>query len=79
VASQLTSNDTFESGLPGAAASAVNPLAEARARALARRWKSIDFLVDADLPESMRVLALQESGLWRIEDRERTEARTLTP
>ena len=60
------------------AASAVDPLAEARARALARRWKSVDFLVDPDLPEGMRVLALQESGLWRIEDRERTEARTLT-
>jgi hypothetical protein len=60
------------------AASAVDPLAEARARALARQWKSVDFLVDPDLPEGMRVLALLESGLWRIEDRERTEARTLT-
>jgi hypothetical protein len=60
------------------AASVVNPLAEARARALARRWKSVDFLIDPDLPEGMSVLALQESGLWRIEDRERTETRALT-
>ena len=59
------------------AASAVDSLAEARARALARRWKSGDFLVDADLPEGMRVLSVQESGLWRIEDRERAETRTL--
>jgi hypothetical protein len=67
-----------DAGPQAPAASAVDPLAEARARALARRWKNVDFLVDADLPESMRVLALLESGLWRIEDRERTEARTLT-
>jgi hypothetical protein len=60
------------------AASAVDSLAEARARALARRWKSSDFLVDSDLPEGMRVLSVQESGLWRIEDRERAETRTLS-
>lgn len=71
--------ERWKEAIPSApTASVVDPLAEARARALARRWKSVDFLVDPDLPEGMRVLALQESGLWRIEDRERAEARTLT-
>jgi hypothetical protein len=71
--------DRWKDASPSApAASAVDALAEARARALARRWKSVDFLVDPDLPEGMRVLAVEESGLWRIEDRERAEARTLT-
>jgi hypothetical protein len=71
--------DRWKDARPGApAASAVDPLMEARARALARRWKSIDFLIDTELPEGMGVLGVQESGLWRIEDRERTESRTLT-
>ena len=71
--------DRWKDAGPGApAASAVDSLAEARARALARRWKNIDFLVDTELPESMQIFAMQESGLWRIEDRERTETRTLT-
>jgi hypothetical protein len=67
-----------EAGSGAPAASSVDPLVEAHARALARRWKGVDFLVDPELPEGIRVLALQESGLWRIEDRERTEARSLT-
>src|SRR5262249_5027117 len=71
--------DRWKDSGPGApAASAVDPLMEARARALARRWKSIDFLIDTELPEGMRVLGVQDSGLWRIEDSEPTEARAVT-
>jgi hypothetical protein len=71
-------SDLWKDTSPAApAASEAAPLDEARARALARQWKSVDFLVDPELPEGMRVTALQESGLWRIEDRERAETRTL--
>ena len=48
-----------------------------RARALARRWKQIDFLVDSDLPVGMTVTALRDGAAWRIEVRERGEIRTL--
>jgi len=71
-------SDLWKDAMPAAPdASVVAPLAEARARALARRWTSVDFLVDPELPEAMRVTALQDSGLWRIEDRERAETRAL--
>ncbi len=48
---------------------------EERARALARRWVKIDFLVDPELPDRMRVTSLHDSGVWRVELRERGESR----
>jgi hypothetical protein len=48
-----------------------------RARTLARRWASIDFLVDPELPEGIHVLSLQEDAVWKASVRERGETRTL--
>jgi hypothetical protein len=63
---------------PGApATSAISPDDELRARALARRWKTIDFLVDPELAEGMIVLAVEQTAAWRIELRERGETRFL--
>lgn len=48
-----------------------------RARALARRWADIDFLVDPDLAAGLAVHRLEDASLWRIEVRERGETRML--
>ena len=48
-----------------------------RARALARRWADIDFLVDPDLAAGLSVHALEERAIWRAEVRERGETRSL--
>ncbi len=50
---------------------------ELRARALMRRWVKRDFLVDPDLPLAMSFIALKDAEIWRIELRERGEARSL--
>jgi hypothetical protein len=47
------------------------------ARTLARRWVSIDFLVDPELSEGMHVLALDEDAVWKAGVRERGETRSL--
>lgn len=48
-----------------------------RARALARRWSSRDFLVDPELSTAMSVHNVEESVVWRVDLRERGETRTL--
>jgi hypothetical protein len=50
---------------------------DAFARSLARRWVQRDFLVDPDLPRVMTVLGVRRAAVWRVELRERGEARTL--
>ncbi len=45
------------------------------ARTLARRWVERDFLVDPDLPSAMTVVSVERAAVWRIELRERGEAR----
>jgi hypothetical protein len=60
---------------PHSAHIAVN--AGARARALARRWADIDFLVDPDLAAGMSIHTLEDAAIWRAEVRERGETRTL--
>jgi hypothetical protein len=47
------------------------------ARTLARRWVERDFLVDPDLPAAMTVVSVERAAVWRIELRERGEARTV--
>jgi hypothetical protein len=47
-----------------------------RARTLARRWASIDFLVDPELADGMHVLGLDEDAVWKVTVRERGETRT---
>jgi hypothetical protein len=47
------------------------------ARALARRWVSIDFLVDPDLPAGMSPLTSEQAAIWRAEVRERGETRAI--
>jgi hypothetical protein len=49
-----------------------------RARALARRWVEIDFLVDPDLPGGLAVHAMEDAAHWRVEVRERSESRALS-
>ncbi|HEY7983724.1 MAG TPA: hypothetical protein VID73_06120 [Ktedonobacterales bacterium] len=49
-----------------------------RARALARRWVEIDFLVDPDLPGALAVHTMDDAVQWRVEVRERGESRTLS-
>ncbi|HEV2236300.1 MAG TPA: hypothetical protein VGR57_06520 [Ktedonobacterales bacterium] len=49
-----------------------------RARALARRWVEIDFLVDPDLPGALAVHTMEDAVQWRVEVRERGESRTLS-
>ncbi|HEX6818454.1 MAG TPA: hypothetical protein VF120_08770 [Ktedonobacterales bacterium] len=49
-----------------------------RARALARRWKAIDFLVDPELSEGMAVTRMHDGAAWHIEVRERGETRLLS-
>jgi hypothetical protein len=66
-------------------ASAAVPMAEAtlapaeqeRARALARRWVAIDFLVDPDLPAGMTPLTSEPAAVWRAQVRERGETRAI--
>jgi hypothetical protein len=53
------------------------PANDLRARELARRWVARDFLVDPELPDGMRVRALYETAVWRVELSERGETRTL--
>lgn len=48
-----------------------------RARALARRWADIDFLVDPELAAGLSVHALEDRAIWRAEVRERGETRSL--
>jgi hypothetical protein len=70
--------DIWDRAGPGTPpASGVAPADEQRARQLARRWKSIDFLIDPELAEGMSVTAVHDAGLWRIEVRERGETRSL--
>lgn len=57
--------------------SAVSLADELRARALARRWAAVDFLVDPDVPAAMSVRALRVAALWRVELRERGESRAI--
>lgn len=48
-----------------------------RARALARHWADVDFLVDPELAAGIAVHRLDEAALWRVELRERGETRLL--
>ncbi len=57
--------------------SAISSAHELRARALARRWRTIDFLVDPELPDGMVVGAIADAAAWRVELRERGETRIL--
>lgn len=50
---------------------------EQAARRLARRWSSIDFLVDPELAENMIVSAVRETAVWKVALRERGETRSL--
>jgi hypothetical protein len=56
---------------------AVVPIDDRRARTLARRWKTIDFLVDPEVPDGMNVVSVEDAAAWRIELRERGETRSL--
>ncbi|MGH2517909.1 MAG: hypothetical protein ACRDHP_19860, partial [Ktedonobacterales bacterium] len=58
--------------------SLVPPDDEAQARALARRWVDIDFLVDPDLPTAMHVAGVNSGSVWKVELRERGESRLLS-
>jgi hypothetical protein len=58
--------------------SMAGPADEQRARALARRWIEVDFLVDPDLPDIMGVTAVSDDALWRVDLVERGETRYLT-
>lgn len=58
--------------------SQVPPADAARARALARRWVAVDFLVEPELPAYMSIAAVRDAALWRVEVRERGETRTIT-
>ena len=54
----------------------VAPADEQRARALARRWTTIDFLVEPDLADALRATAVHDAAIWRVELRERGETRS---
>lgn len=58
--------------------SLVSPEDEARARALARRWVDIDFLVDPELANAMHITGFTSGSVWRVELRERGESRRLS-
>lgn len=66
-----------ETGSEAPPPSLVSAEDEARARALARRWVDIDFLVDPDLPDAMHVTGVTGGSVWRVELRERGESRRL--
>lgn len=70
-------NETGQNENEAAPASHLSPAEVVRARALARRWKTIDFLVDPDLSEGMSPIAVREAAVWRIDIRERGESRWL--
>jgi hypothetical protein len=55
----------------------ISPAHELRARTLARRWRTIDFLVDPELADGMIVGAVEDAAAWRVELRERGEMRVL--
>lgn len=74
---QRTATIWNEAGPGAPEASHVTPEQDQQARALARRWKMIDFLIDSDLPQGMSVTRFQTSGMWLLEVRERGETRTL--
>ncbi|MBF6591257.1 MAG: hypothetical protein IVW57_12125 [Ktedonobacterales bacterium] len=57
--------------------SGVPPADEMRARALARRWITLDFLVDPEVPLAMGVTTLRQAAVWHVELRERGETRSL--
>ncbi|HEX9058492.1 MAG TPA: hypothetical protein VF818_13270 [Ktedonobacterales bacterium] len=68
----------WEAAAPVApAATSLGRSAGDRARALARRWADIDFLVDPELSIGLAVHGLEDAAQWRIEVRERGETRTL--
>ncbi len=67
-----------EAGTAVPTSSTVSPAQERRARELAKRWVSIDFLVDPELPDGMGALAVREASIWKLELRERGEVRTLS-
>ncbi len=72
-------SNSWEETLPVATAPGTVPGADdARARALARRWVAIDFLVDPELAEAMSVHAVRGASVWKISLRERGETRTLS-
>ena len=72
-------SNSWEETLPVATAPGTVPGADdAHARALARRWVAIDFLVDPELAEAMSVHAVRGASVWKISLRERGETRTLS-
>ncbi len=68
--------DESQAGLPSQPV--VSEGLDSRARTLARRWASIDFLVDPELPDGMHVLGLEDDAVWKITVRERGETRVLS-
>jgi hypothetical protein len=62
-------------GVP--ATTSAGPDDDQRARSLARRWRTIDFLVDPELPDGMVVGVVEDAAAWRVELRERGETRSL--
>lgn len=67
-----------ETGTETPPPSLVPPEDEAHARALARRWVDIDFLVDPELPNAMHVTGVTRGSVWKLELRERGESRRLS-
>jgi hypothetical protein len=63
--------------VPAPTSTEIQITAGARARALARRWVDVDFLVDPELAAGLSVHTLESAGVWRVEVRERGEARLL--
>jgi hypothetical protein len=68
----------WEAAAPVPTSTEIDVGAGERARALARRWIEIDFLVDPELASGMAVHALEEATHWRVEVRERSESRALS-
>ena len=66
-----------ETGAESPPPSVVSPEDDTRARALARRWVSVDFLVDPELPNAMHIAEAHSGSVWRVEVRERGETRRL--
>ncbi len=77
-ASQLWAEATPAAELGGRDPSMTGPAEEMRARTLARRWATLDFLVDPELPQAMGVSAVIEGAVWRVDLVERGETRSLT-
>jgi hypothetical protein len=68
----------WEAAAPVPTSTEIDVRAGERARALARRWVEIDFLVDPELASGLAVHTLEAATHWRVEVRERSESRMLS-